>query len=195
MPLESVRTVPSDAPTPESRWRHYKGGLYRVLHVARHSETEERLVVYVAEGKPEVWVRPLSMWVDPVDGRPRFAPLEGAGTEKPLRVLVCGSRDWKADAVIERELRGLPSGSVLISSGARGADRLAVRLAWNLGIRVEEYHSEPGRGTSARTQRMLQKGHPDVVWAFHKDIEHSEGTADLVQHARAAGVPVRVISG
>lgn len=50
------------------RYRHFKGGEYEVLHIARHSETEEPLVVYRAlYGDGGVWVRPLSMWNESVE--------------------------------------------------------------------------------------------------------------------------------
>ena len=50
------------------RYRHFKGGEYEVLHIARHSETEELLVVYRAlYGDGDVWVRPLSMWNESVE--------------------------------------------------------------------------------------------------------------------------------
>lgn len=59
-------------------YRHFKGNLYRVLAVARHSETEERMVVYHPEGNPEsLWVRPEGMFAEEVEApegrRPRFA--------------------------------------------------------------------------------------------------------------------------
>lgn len=58
-------------------YRHYKGGLYTVLCTARHSETEEWLVVYRAEEPGTLWVRPLAMWAETIhrDGvpMPRFA--------------------------------------------------------------------------------------------------------------------------
>ena len=48
-------------------YRHYKGNLYQVLHTARHSETEETLVVYrCLYGEYGVWVRPLSMFFETV---------------------------------------------------------------------------------------------------------------------------------
>jgi len=64
-------------------YRHYKGGLYRVLFLARHSETEEVLVVYQAlYGERGYWVRPLGLFLEKVrvEGRevPRFAFLEEA---------------------------------------------------------------------------------------------------------------------
>ena len=44
-------------------YRHFKGKEYEVLGVARHSETEEELVVYRAlYGDFGLWVRPVSMW-------------------------------------------------------------------------------------------------------------------------------------
>lgn len=60
------------------RYRHYKGKEYRVHHLARHSETEEVLVVYqLLYGDFSFWVRPQGMFVETVeiDGQriPRFA--------------------------------------------------------------------------------------------------------------------------
>ncbi|MBD8871735.1 DUF1653 domain-containing protein [Rhodanobacter sp. DHB23] len=59
-------------------YRHYKGQRYRVLGTARHSETEEPLVVYQAlYGEHGLWVRPAAMFAETVtvDGArvPRFA--------------------------------------------------------------------------------------------------------------------------
>ena len=54
------------------RYRHFKGKEYEVLGVARHSETEEELVVYRAlYGDFGLWVRPVSMWneTDERDGK------------------------------------------------------------------------------------------------------------------------------
>lgn len=50
------------------RYRHYKGKLYEVIDVARHSESEELLVVYrCLYGDHSLWVRPLEMFLDTVD--------------------------------------------------------------------------------------------------------------------------------
>lgn len=58
-------------------YRHYKGNLYRVMAAARHSETQEELVVYQAlYGERGLWVRPRAMFFETVlaDGKtvPRF---------------------------------------------------------------------------------------------------------------------------
>ncbi len=52
-------------------YRHYKGGRYEVIGVARHSETKEALVVYRALYEPEpgegsLWVRPKAMFLETV---------------------------------------------------------------------------------------------------------------------------------
>jgi len=59
---------PADPAHPvPGRYRHYKGQNYVVLGVARHSETEEALVVYRTDyGDRSLWVRPLSMFQESV---------------------------------------------------------------------------------------------------------------------------------
>jgi len=63
--------------TPIGRYRHYKGGEYEVLGVARHSETHEPLVVYrPLYNASGWWVRPHAMFFEAVNVggalRPRF---------------------------------------------------------------------------------------------------------------------------
>ncbi len=65
------------------RYRHYKGGEYEVMGVARHSETMEVVVVYrPLYNDSGWWVRPYAMFVEvgEFEGRmqPRFARMEGA---------------------------------------------------------------------------------------------------------------------
>lgn len=50
------------------KYRHFKGKEYRVLYLAKHSETSELMVVYQAlYGERGVWVRPASMWTEYVE--------------------------------------------------------------------------------------------------------------------------------
>ncbi len=54
-------------------YRHFKGKLYKVIGVARHSETLEEFVVYQALydskkfGKNALWIRPLKMFLEEVE--------------------------------------------------------------------------------------------------------------------------------
>lgn len=55
------------------KYRHFKGNEYRVLHLARHSETEEELVVYQKlYGDYSIWVRPLEMFLDTKEVEGKF---------------------------------------------------------------------------------------------------------------------------
>ena len=48
-------------------YQHYKGQLYQVLHVATHSETQEKLVVYQClYGDYSMWVRPVDMFTESI---------------------------------------------------------------------------------------------------------------------------------
>ena len=50
------------------KYRHYKGNEYEVIGVARHSETDEPMVVYRAlYGDMGLWVRPAKMWNEMVE--------------------------------------------------------------------------------------------------------------------------------
>ena len=65
------------------KYRHFKGNEYQVIGTARHSETEEELVVYRAlYGEGGLWVRPAAMWNETVerDGKTfrRFTPVDEA---------------------------------------------------------------------------------------------------------------------
>ncbi len=52
----------------QGRYRHFKGNEYMVLHIAKHSETLEPMVVYQAlYGEMGIWVRPASMWNEIVE--------------------------------------------------------------------------------------------------------------------------------
>ena len=50
------------------RYRHFKGNEYRVIGIAKHSESLEEMVIYQAlYGEGGVWVRPASMWNETVE--------------------------------------------------------------------------------------------------------------------------------
>lgn len=63
------------------KYRHYKGNEYEVLYIAKHTETEEELVIYRAlQDQEKVWARPREMFEEEVEveGKKmlRFTPIE-----------------------------------------------------------------------------------------------------------------------
>ena len=56
------------------KYQHFKGNFYQVLHVGKHSETQEDMVVYYPlygaieeTGEPEIWIRPLAMFDETIE--------------------------------------------------------------------------------------------------------------------------------
>lgn len=77
----SDSSLPPLIETTPGRYRHYKGGEYEVLGTVRHSETLESMTLYRAlYGERGLWVRPATMFSEPVDVdgvlRPRFAKID-----------------------------------------------------------------------------------------------------------------------
>lgn len=119
-----------------------------------------------------------------------------------MRVLVCGDRNWRNMAVIERELKRLPPDTLIIHGACRGADTLAKFVAEKIGLKV----INNGKGFPAdwkrysrgagiiRNQVMIDEGKPDLVLAFHENISESRGTKDMVNRARRAGVKVEIFT-
>jgi hypothetical protein len=113
-----------------------------------------------------------------------------------VRVLVCGSRDWPYRGLIRRVLE--QSGATEIIHGdCRGADRIAGEIAKGMGLKVIAvpacWHLHGKAAGPIRNQEMLGL-HPEKVIAFHNDIENSRGTKDMVARARAAGIPVSIVT-
>ena len=59
-------------------YKHYKGNMYKIIALAKHSETMEDMVVYSSLDGEKVWVRPKTMWNEMVDnkGTLRFTIVE-----------------------------------------------------------------------------------------------------------------------
>jgi hypothetical protein len=113
-----------------------------------------------------------------------------------MRVLVCGGRDYCDSSRVWGELDVLHRQAkhdcmVVIQGGAHGADQIAREWCVSREVRYENYAADwTTHGKAAgpiRNQRMIDKGHPDLVLAF----PGGRGTADMVRRAKAAGVNVR----
>lgn len=117
-------------------------------------------------------------------------------------VLVCGDRYWTAYSAIMDELAWLNIESIsairVIHGDCKGADKLAEKAAKELGFEFKAYPAKWSKyGNAAgpiRNQQMLDEGKPDLVVAFHDNIEESKGTKDMLQRAKDCGVEHVLVS-
>jgi hypothetical protein len=125
-----------------------------------------------------------------------------------MRVLVCGYRKWRDAATIRARLAELPADTVILHGDngnperTTGADRIADRVAEELGLVLEKYparwgaYGQTGVGDPAgpiRNREMLDTG-VDLVLAFHDYLPGSKGTKDTVDEAERRGIPVEVLT-
>lgn len=94
-------------------YRHFKGNLYKIITLARDSETREEMVVYQAlYGDYSIYVRPLSMFTEILDKK-RYPQADQKYRFEPADQLV--NMDWE-----EREI--LPVEEEEHSAGNRKED-------------------------------------------------------------------------
>jgi hypothetical protein len=112
-----------------------------------------------------------------------------------MRILFCGDRHWTNYKSICDVMADLNPDAV-IEGEAPGADSLARDAAEYFGIPVLPFHADWGQyGRAAgpiRNKQMLDEGKPDMVVAFHNDIQNSKGTLNMVKQARKQNIKVFV---
>ena len=113
-----------------------------------------------------------------------------------MRVLICGDRHWCDNDTIKKYLESLPKDTVIIEGEAPGADIMAREEAQKLGLKVLWFPAEWAKyGRSAgpiRNKRMLDEDKPDLVVAFHNNIEKSKGTRNMLKQAEMAKIPIKL---
>lgn len=112
-------------------------------------------------------------------------------SQGPMRILVCGGRDYNDFGAVNYVLatiharRGI---SCIIEGGATGADALARKWALMAGVPCETYEANwekyGKRAGPMRNARMLHEGNPTGVVAF----PGGKGTADMIAQAEKAGL-------
>ena len=114
-----------------------------------------------------------------------------------IKILVCGSR-YHCDYQRIYNFLSAFDDAVIISGACRGADTLAIRAAKELGFTYREYPANWAKyGKRAgvfRNQEMIDMEHPDLVIAFHNDIEKSKGTKDMINRAKYHNIDTIVVS-
>lgn len=113
-----------------------------------------------------------------------------------MRVLVCGSRGWRAYLPIRDRLFELPPRCEVLHGAAEGADLIAASTAFMMGHDVRAFPAKwkklGKRAGIIRNLEMLDQD-PDLVLAFWDG--KSRGTLHTITEARKRGIPVEVHGG
>jgi hypothetical protein len=107
-------------------------------------------------------------------------------------IIICGSRTWTNETIIENYLDTVPKDTIIVHGAARGADRIAGKVAKRLGFEVREYPAQWEqfglRAGPMRNIQMLEVEHPRRVVAFRMDGV-SKGTDHMLTSAHRYHVP------
>ena len=113
-----------------------------------------------------------------------------------MKVLVCGDRNFNDEAMLWTILDRHGDITEIIEGEARGADTLARIYGEENDIEVKKFPADwETYGKAAgpiRNKQMLDEGKPDLVIAFL--AENSKGTANMIEQATKAGIPVEIIN-
>lgn len=113
-----------------------------------------------------------------------------------MKILVTGGREYSnTQAVLAALEEASAPGDIVIQGGAPGADTIADELANLIGLRSLTVRAEWDRlGRRAGPLRNIDMLdlHPDIVLAFHPNLDESRGTKHCVEEAIRRGIPVAV---
>lgn len=108
-------------------------------------------------------------------------------------------KDFIYDVLDSYYIPDMNNPPIIVEGGAKGADTIAREWATDRGIEYREYPakwSEHGRAAGPiRNQEMLDKEQPDLVIAFHPNLNGSKGTNHMVNYANRKGVDVHIYNG
>lgn len=117
-----------------------------------------------------------------------------------MKVLICGDRHWNNYQsvldIVKRIIKKYDN-VIIIEGGCSGADAMAKKAAIECNIPYKEYPAHWDKHGKAagpiRNQKMLDEEKPDMVIAFHSEIDKSKGTKDMQKRVKKASVPFFII--
>ena len=116
-----------------------------------------------------------------------------------MKYLVCGDRNWKDSEKIESFLKSIifiNPNSTLSVGGCSGADKIAEQIGKSMGFNIIIFNAKWNLyGKAAGPMRNIEmlNQSPDLVVAFHSNIESSKGTKHTVKVALERNIKVLII--
>ena len=120
-----------------------------------------------------------------------------------FKVIIAGSRKYddyetlreKCDTILSKKFADPNVQVIVVSGGATGADSLGERYAVERGLQIERHPADWDKyGKSAGPRRNAEMAAvADALIAFPKQDEPNKGTLNMIETAKAKGLPIRVI--
>jgi hypothetical protein len=110
--------------------------------------------------------------------------------KKRKAYLICGDLNWTNDQMIKAKISTLSQDTIVITRGCEGVESLAEKCAKKRNMAVQRFSTV---GKPVKNAELLKFGNPDVVWAFHTNINASPVTKNLVELARTCGFNTEMI--
>ena len=110
--------------------------------------------------------------------------------------LICGSRNWTDELKIQSWLVA-NNPTAIITGDCRGADRIAFKIASRLGIDNIVYRARwdlYGKAAGPKRNLEMLAFPPDIVVAFHPNLQESKGTSHCLSAARKLKIKTVLIT-
>jgi hypothetical protein len=109
-------------------------------------------------------------------------------------MIICGDREWNDLETMALILDKFPRHIKIVHGDCRGADKMAALVCQELGFTdIVPYPAQWDKYQRAagpiRNREMYKKEQPQLVIAFHKNIDESTGTKDMLNVASSDGCP------
>lgn len=113
-----------------------------------------------------------------------------------MKAIVCGDRYWTNQDRIQKVLQQLEV-TKIIQGECKGADLLAKNVAIKLDWSIESFPanwSKYGKSAGPIRNKAMLFSKPDIVVAFHNNIEISKGTINMLNQAKAAKIQCYLVT-
>ncbi len=181
-------------PRPQEIYRHFKGNIYQIITLARHSENGMKMVVYQQLYAPyEVYVRPLEMFMSKIDARKypnetqiyRFEKIDTRGEEN------AGTQKETSSETLTRVLNRGKTQSVPAPEEQKTTLVEAESISGNVQLSEEEFTLDQGlvefldADTYEKKLQILSALHPRITdvmidtMAVSLDTEVKEGDIEM----------------